>query len=118
MTFKLNVLLVLVLIASALLLVKTSYESRRVFAQLDKARGEHRRLEIEYKRLDAERQAQATNLRVEKVARERLRMRAPVPGVIEYVDDPAAVAARPPVRPGAADDNGLRVADRSPGGAR
>ena len=115
MTSKVSVMngiLMLALLLSALLLVKTSYESRRVFGQIDKARAEQRRLEVEYKRLDAERQAQATNLRVERVARERLRMRAPQPGVIEYVDDPQAVAARMPARPNsAADPDAVRIAE-------
>ena len=115
MTSKVNVMngiLILALLLSALLLVKTSYESRRVFGQIDKARAEQRRLEVEYKLLDAERQAQATNLRVERVARERLRMRAPQPGVIERVDDPQAVAARTPARPNSAvDPDAVRIAE-------
>jgi cell division protein FtsL len=54
-------------------LVQTAYETRRLFAALDRARGEQLRLDTDYKRLDAERQAQATHLRVERVARERWR---------------------------------------------
>jgi len=88
MTAKLNVVLLLALLVSALLLVKSSYESRRLFAALDKARGEQRQLDIQHKRLEAERQAQATNLRVEKVARERLKMSASLPTVTESVVDP------------------------------
>jgi cell division protein FtsL len=98
----LNLLLIVALLASALVLVKTSHEARRAFAQLDRAKAEQRRLDVEYKRLDAERQAQATNLRVEKVAREKLRMGAPGPGLVEYVDDPqtqaAARGATPPAK--------------------
>ena len=79
--------LLIVLLASCLALVRSAYESRRVFAEFDKARQEQRRLEAEYKRLDAERQAQGTHLRVEKVAREKLRMNTASPGVTAYVDD-------------------------------
>ena len=93
MTAKVNVLLLLALLVSALLLVKSSYESRRLFAALDKARGEQRELDIQHKRLEAERQAQATNLRVEKVARERLKMSTALPGVTESVPDTAPKAA-------------------------
>ncbi len=92
MNARLLVVMVLALLGSSLLLVHTSYESRRVFAELDRARAEQRRLDAEFKRLDAEAQAQATHLRVEKVAREKLRMRTPLPGVIERVDDATAVA--------------------------
>jgi cell division protein FtsL len=77
-------------VASSLLLVNTSYESRRVFAELDRARAEQRKLDADYKRLDAEAQAQATHLRVEKVAREKLRMRTASPAVTERVEDPLA----------------------------
>lgn len=92
---RLNLLLLAALLFSCLYLVKVSYESRRLFAQLDSARNEQRRLDVEYKRLDAERQAQATHLRVEKVARERLQMRTATPAVTHYLDDTTAPAATP-----------------------
>jgi cell division protein FtsL len=89
--------LLIMLLASSLYLVQVSYESRRVFAQLDRARSEQRLLDTVYKRLDAERQAQATHLRVEKVARDKLQMRTATPAVTHYVGDgalqPAAGAA-------------------------
>lgn len=88
---KTHVLLLALLIGSSLFLVRTAYESRRLFSAIERAKGEERRLDIEFKRLDAERQAQATNLRVERVARERLQMRTVTPGVTHYVTD--AVAA-------------------------
>jgi len=87
---KLNALLLVVLMASAIGLVRTSYEGRRVFAALDRARGEEAQLEAEWKRLDAERQSQATHLRVEKVARDKLAMRNPNATVTQYVNDPSA----------------------------
>jgi cell division protein FtsL len=86
------VLLVL-LIGSSLYLVKTSYESRRLFALLDRARVEQKALDTDHKRLDAERQAQATHLRVEKTAREKLQMRTATPAVTQYVNDAAPAAS-------------------------
>ena len=93
---RVNILLLAALLASALVLVKTSYESRRAFAALDRARAEQRQLDAEFKRLDAERQAQATNSRVERVARDRLKMRTATPAVTAYVQDqvPAAEGRR------------------------
>ncbi len=90
---KLNLLLLAALLGSALVLVRTSYEGRRLFAALDRAKNEQAQLDIDYKRLDAERQAQATHLRVEKVAREKLAMRTATPAVTQYVADPAAPGA-------------------------
>jgi cell division protein FtsL len=95
MAGRINLLLVAALVASALLLVKTSYESRRVFAALDKARADQRQLDAEFKRLDTEAQAQATHLRVERVAREQLKMRSATPAITEYVADPAGTPAAP-----------------------
>ncbi len=91
---RLNLLLLLALVASSLVLVRTAYETRQLFAALENARGEQRRLDTDYKRLDAERQAQATHGRVERVARERLAMRSATPAVTHYVfDAPASAAA-------------------------
>ena len=91
---RLDLLLLAVLLGTAMFLVKTNYEGRRLFARLDAARAEQRQLDVEYKRLDAERQAQATSLRVEKVAREKLQMRTATPAVTMYVEDAASGAAR------------------------
>lgn len=88
---RLNLLLLLTLLGSSLYLVNVSYESRRAYFELDRARTEQRQLASEFKRLDAERQAQATNLRVEKVARDRLGMRNATPAVTEFVHDAAVV---------------------------
>ncbi|MBZ8142099.1 cell division protein FtsL [Rubrivivax gelatinosus] len=90
---KLNLLLLAALLVSAFMLVRSSYESRRLFAALDRARNEQLQLEADFKRLDAERQAQATNLRVERVAREKLNMRPASPAVTQYVADAAASGA-------------------------
>ena len=87
---RVNLLLLAALLASCLYLVKTAYESRRLFSALDRARNEQAQLDTEFKRLEAERQAQATHLRVEKVAREKLRMRTAAPAVTQYVADEAA----------------------------
>lgn len=87
---RLNVLLLVALVLSAMYLVKTSYESRRLFAELDKLQTEQRRLDVDHQRLLTERQAEATNLRVERVAREKLQMRPATPAVTQYVTDPGA----------------------------
>ncbi len=91
---RLNFLLLVALIASAIGLVNTAYEGRRLFAAVDSAKAEEANLNAEFKRLDAERQAQATNLRVDKVAREKLQMRPAMANVIQPVvdADPMGVA--------------------------
>lgn len=90
---RLNLLLLLAVIASSLVLIRSAYDGRRLFAEIHKAESEAARLEGEFKRLEAERQAQATSLRVERTAREKLAMRTVSPAVTMYVIDPAAPAA-------------------------
>lgn len=91
----LALLLLAALIGSALYLVNVSYEARRLFTLLDRAQVQARQLEGQARRLEAERQAQATHLRVERVARERLHMRTATAAVTQYVADaPASGAAR------------------------
>ena len=82
---RVNVVLLVMLLASALYLVRVSYDARRLFTELDRAQGEERQLDTEFERLKAERQAQATPLRVEKTAREKLGMRTATPAITQYV---------------------------------
>ena len=69
---RLNVLLLAVLLVSSLYLVRVSYESRRLFAELDKAQNEERALDTDS---------------------ERLAMRAATPAVTQYVALPTAASA-------------------------
>lgn len=82
---RLNLVLLLAVLASALYLVRTQYESRRLFAEIDKAVSEARKLEIEHERLQVEKRAQATPLRVERLAKDQLQMRNASPAITQYV---------------------------------
>ena len=100
---RLNLVLLVAVMASALYLVHTQYESRRLFTQLDRAVSESRRLETEHQRLQVEKRAQATPLRVERIARAQLNMRTATPAITQYVSDPAgaeAAAASAKAKPG------------------
>ncbi len=90
---RLNILLLIVLLASSLYLVNVSYESRRLFAEVDKAQNEERTLDTDAERLKTELRSQATPLRVERTAHERLAMRSATPAVTQYVELPAAASA-------------------------
>jgi cell division protein FtsL len=90
---RLNLMLLVALIASSLYLVRVSYESRRLFAELDKAQGEERALDHDSERLKTELRSQATPLRVERTARDRLAMRAATPAVTQYVELPSQASA-------------------------
>ena len=105
---RLNILLLLAVIASALVLVKTAYDARRLFTDIHRAETEALRLAGDHKRLEADRQLQATNLRVERTARERLQMLPATPAITVYEGRVAAVlsAASAPVAGTGAGRNG------------
>ena len=88
-----NILLLLALLASSLYLVRVSYESRRLFAELDKAQNDERALAVDGERLQTELRSQATPLRVERTARERLQMRTATPAVTQYIELPRIASA-------------------------
>jgi cell division protein FtsL len=89
---RLNIVLLLAVILSALYLVRTQYESRRVFVELEKAQNEARKLATEKEKLEVEKRAQATSLRVEKIARDKLQMQTANAGITQYVTLKAATA--------------------------
>jgi cell division protein FtsL len=82
---RLNLVLLLAVLASALYLVSVQYESRRLFSELDRAHTEALRLNTEWERLRVEKRAQATPARVERLAREQLQMRLASPAITTYV---------------------------------
>jgi cell division protein FtsL len=94
---RLNLVLLLAVLCSALYLVGVQYDSRRLFSELDKARSLAHRIEAENERLQVEKRAQATPLRVEKLAKEQLAMRTATPAITTYVTyaDPAAGVVQP-----------------------
>ncbi|MDO8277894.1 MAG: cell division protein FtsL [Burkholderiaceae bacterium] len=91
---RLNLMLLLAVLASAMYLVHTQYQSRRLVTELDRAQNEAARLEVENERLQAERRAQATPLRVERLAKERLQMRPATAAITQYVTYKGAESAR------------------------
>jgi cell division protein FtsL len=93
---RLNVLLLLAVMASAMVLVHNQYESRRLFMALETANKEAHRLEIEHDRLQVERRAQATPLRVEQIARQQLQMKTASPAITQYVSLSGKSAASVP----------------------
>ena len=90
---RINLVLLLLVIASALVMVKSAYDSRRLFNEIYRAEQEAKHLAGEHQRLEADRQLQATNLRVERTARERLKMSTVTPAITMYEGRIAAVPA-------------------------
>ena len=100
---RLNLLLLISVLASAIYLVHTQYLSRQLFTEFHRVELETRRLELDRDRLQVEKRAQATPLRVERLAKEQLKMRTTTPAITQYVRQDgtvipavAAVAPTPP----------------------
>jgi cell division protein FtsL len=92
---RLNLVLLLAVVFSALYLVHVQYESRRLFTDIDQAKAQARKLELEGDRLQVEKRAQATPLRVERLARDQLQMRVATPAITHYVSIKAPAGAAP-----------------------
>ena len=82
---RLNLTLLVAVLASALYLVQVQYESRRLYGEIERAQNEARKLEVQHEQLQVERRAQATAARVEKLAKEQLHMKAATPAITQYV---------------------------------
>jgi cell division protein FtsL len=85
MMLRLNLTLLVSLMASALYLVQVQYESRRLYAEVERAQNEARKLEVEHERLQVDKRAQATPGRVERLAKEQLHMKPATPAITQYV---------------------------------
>jgi cell division protein FtsL len=84
---RLNLVLLLAVLASAMVVVRTQYESRRVFVALERATAEARLIELENERLEVVRRGYSTPSRVEKMAKDKLGMRSANPAITQYVSN-------------------------------
>ena len=82
---RLNLVLILAVLGTAMYLVHVQYESLRLFVELEKAGALARKLDVAHEGLQAEKRAQATPLRVEKIAKDTLLMRTVTPAITHYV---------------------------------
>ena len=85
MMLRLNLTLLVAVMASALYLVQVQYESRRLYGEIERAQNESRKLEVEHERLSVEKRAQATPARVERLAKDQLHMKPASPAITQYV---------------------------------
>lgn len=85
---RINFVLLLTVVATALYLVHIQYESRRLFVEMEKAMAHSRALATDEQRLQVEKRAQATALRVEKLAIDKLQMRTVTPAITHYITSP------------------------------
>ena len=82
---RVNLLLLAVLVVCALSLVTSRHQARRLFVELERAQAEARAYETEFGQLQLEQSTWGMPARVEKIAREQLRMQLPTPARTEIV---------------------------------
>jgi cell division protein FtsL len=82
---RLNLLLLAVLVLCALSLVTSRHQARKLYVELEREQAKTHSYETEFGQLELEQSTWAMPVRVEKIAREQLRMQIPGPGRIEIV---------------------------------
>jgi len=82
---RLNLMLLAALVLCALSLVTSRHQARKLFVELEREQARARGYETEFGQLQLEQSTWAMPVRVEKIAREQLRMQLPGPGRIEVV---------------------------------
>ena len=71
---RINLVLLAVLVVCALSLVTSRHQARKLFVDLEREQAQTRAYEIEYGQLQIEQSTWAVPARVDKIAREQLRM--------------------------------------------
>ena len=74
---RINLILLLLLTACALGLVTSQHKARKLFAELEREQERAKQLDVEWGQLQLEQSTWAMHARVEKIARDRLRMSVP-----------------------------------------
>jgi len=85
-----NLLLLAVLVACALSLVTSRHQARKLFVELEREQAKAHGYETEYGQLQLEQSTWSMPVRVEKIAREQLKMQIPGPGRVESISSGAA----------------------------
>jgi cell division protein FtsL len=92
---RLNLLLFAALILCALSLVNSQHQSRKLFAALEEQNEKTKQLDIEYGQLQLEQSTWAMHARIEKIAAQQLRMKAPEARRIQVVPPRQTESPRP-----------------------
>lgn len=79
---RLNLVLLMLVLVSALAAVTTSHRARKLFIEFEREQQRMRALEVEWGQLQLEQSTWATHARVEQIARDKLGMHAPRAGQI------------------------------------
>jgi cell division protein FtsL len=84
---RFSFVLLALLVASALGLVTSRHQARKLFIELEREQNRARQYEVEWGQLQLEQSTWATPARIEKIAREQLHMQVPGPSRIQTVGE-------------------------------
>jgi cell division protein FtsL len=87
MMVRLNIVLLVTLVVCALSLVTSRHQARKLFVELEREQTLARNYDIEYGQLQIEQSTWAMPARIEKIAREQLRMQLPDASRVEVMDE-------------------------------
>lgn len=82
MSYRLNMILVLLALICALAIVASNHRARKLFIELDREQTRMHALDVEWGQLQLEQSTWANHARVEKIAREKLQMKTPLPAQV------------------------------------
>ncbi len=82
---RLNLLLLAVLAVCALSLVTSRHQARKLYVELEREQARTRAYETEHGQLQLEQSTWGMPARIEKIAREQLKMQLPGPGRVEVI---------------------------------
>ncbi len=102
---RLNLVLLLVLIVCALAVVTSQHRSRKAYVTLQQEQEQEQRLEVEWNRLQLEQGQWSIHARVEQIATQQLRMRAPSAAHTQLVPAPALPTSPPSATPNMVPNN-------------
>lgn len=86
MMLRLNIVLLLLTVALALAAVNANHRARKLYTALEVEQKRMRDLDVEWGQLRLEQSTWAAHARIEKIAREHLRMAPPQAGQVVVID--------------------------------
>ena len=89
---RLSLILLAVFTTCALGLVTSQHQARKLFVEMGEEQERSRQLDVEYGQLQLESSTWAMHARVEKIARQSLRMRPPEAGRVQMIELPSRKA--------------------------
>ena len=84
---RLTGFLVMLVVANSLNIITSQHQTRKLYTTIEREQQRSHQLEVEWGQLQLEQSTWAAHARIEKLAREKLAMRPPLPGQIIAIEE-------------------------------